>query len=108
MTIRTINRRSVCKLVAFAPLLPTLVTAEIALTEVLSPLREDEANARAFGYRTDGRRVNRNEYPEYDETQRCATCIQLREGSDELRGCKLFAGRAVHLNGWCKVWAAKE
>jgi High potential iron-sulfur protein len=73
----------------------------------LVKLTEDDPTAKALGYHLDAKKVDVKAFPTYKPTQHCGNCVQLQAGTGNERGCNLFAGKAVNVEGWCKVWVLK-
>ena len=73
----------------------------------LVPLSESDPTAQALGYHASAKTVDVKAFPTYKSTQSCSNCVQLQAGTGNERGCNLFVGKAVNINGWCKVWVQK-
>lgn len=42
------------------------------------------------------------------EGQTCGNCVQVQgKGNEQWRGCTLFPGKTVHVDGWCVAWSKK-
>jgi len=108
MSNSTFDRRKLLKgallSLAGAPLLPTLGSAA---TPALVPLTEDDPTGKALGYHEDAKTVDAKAFSTYKPGQSCSNCVQLQAGTGARRGCNLFAGKSVNVNGWCKVWVQK-
>ena len=74
----------------------------------LTPLSEDDPQARALAYVNDASTVDASAYPQYQSGQICANCalFQGAEG-DAMGACSIFPGRLVNAQGWCSVYAPK-
>ncbi len=74
----------------------------------LTPLTEDDPQARALAYVNDASTVDGAAYPQYQAGQACANCV-LFQGSegDAMAACSIFPGRLVDARGWCSVYAPK-
>lgn len=74
----------------------------------LPHLAEDDPQAVALKYVHDATQAER---PEKGGTpgdqQLCSNCQFLQAGEGEWRGCALFPGKGVNVNGWCSAWAPK-
>lgn len=72
------------------------------------PLKEDDPQAVALGYKADTAKVDKKKYPKHDVAQKCAGC-QLFQGkaADAAGPCSLFAGKDVAGKGWCSAWVKK-
>lgn len=73
----------------------------------LVKLTEADPMAKALAYHADAKKVDAKAFPTYKAGQRCETCAQIQAGTGSDRGCNLFAGKSVSINGWCKVWVPK-
>src|SRR5687768_7486075 len=107
MTDARYDRRALLKSVLIA--LPgAALVRNAAAQDSLPHMDESESLARAMGYVHDAKKINADQVPQYKAGSTCANCTQLqgKEG-DEWRPCKLFTGKLVNANGWCKVWQAK-
>lgn len=82
--------------------------ARISFADGLLKLSANDATAQGLDYHADAKTVDTNEFPEYEATQRCASCVHFIDAGDNQYGCKLMPGKQVNLNGWCKVWTAKS
>lgn len=73
----------------------------------LPPLSENDPTAKALAYYENAKKVDVKTNPTYKPNQLCSNCVQLQAGTGARRGCNLFAGKSVNVNGWCKVWVQK-
>jgi High potential iron-sulfur protein len=99
-------RRRILKNVLLAGALAPAVfphSSEAALIK----LTEDDPTAKALGYHESAVKVDQKAFPTFKENQKCGNCVQLQAGSGEERGCNLFPGKSVSIDGWCKVWVQK-
>jgi hypothetical protein len=95
--------------------LMTLVATGAALTTVAQAqaqaqtlLDEKDAQAVAFGYVVEAKRVDVKKYTKFAAGQNCANCVLFQgKGADKAGGCPLFAGKQVASSGWCSAWAKK-
>jgi hypothetical protein len=71
-------------------------------------LTENDPTAAALGYHINAKTVDVKKFPTYKPNQNCSNCVQLQPGSGNDRGCNLFTGKLVNVNGWCKVWVLKQ
>lgn len=104
---RTLLKTAIAGLVA----LPAagLVREAVADTPAAAPhLDEKDPMAVAMGYVHDVKKVDAAKNPQLKAGAKCHNCVQLqgKEG-DEWRPCNIFPGKAVHVDGWCKVWVQK-
>ncbi len=74
----------------------------------LARLNEDDATARALGYRHDAGQVDTARFPQFTAEQFCHNCALFQaSGGEEWAGCTIFPGRSVNANGWCSAWVKK-
>ena len=74
----------------------------------LTPLSEDEPQARALAYVNDASTVDSATYPQYQAGQVCANCARFQGADGDAMGaCSIFPGRLVDARGWCSVYAPK-
>lgn len=74
----------------------------------LARLTEDDATARALGYRHDASQVDTARFPQHTPEQFCHNCALFQaKGGEEWAGCTIFPGRSVAANGWCSAWVKK-
>ena len=82
----------------------TANAADLPILEVTDP------SAKALGYVTDAKNVDRKSplAARFVDGQHCANC-QLIQGKDgEVhRPCAIFPGKQVAAAGWCSAWAKK-
>ena len=69
-----------------------------------TPLDEQDAAAKALGYRQDARSVDTQAFPAWRRGQSCSTCALIEFGTARQRGCSLFPGKLVAAGGWCSGW----
>lgn len=102
---RTLLKSAIAGLVA----LPAAGLMREALADGAPPhLDEKDPMAVAMGYVHDAKKVDPAKNPQHKAGATCHNCVQLtgKEG-DEWRPCNIFPGKAVHVDGWCKVWVQK-
>jgi hypothetical protein len=102
-----IDRRRLLNYALWGAAAAQSLRAGIGRAEGLSKIDSSDATAKGLDYHADATSVDRGDYPEYEPTQSCASCLQ-RIDSGEQHGCKLMPGREIDLGGWCKVWTAKS
>jgi len=68
----------------------------------------NEPQAKSLGYVEDATKVDPKANPNYKAGQHCGNCLQaqLKEGEAYVP-CNIFPGKAVNMNGWCKVWVKR-
>ena len=83
----------------------------IASDAQMPKVSEDDAQAKALGYRHDNTQVDTSAYPKKanNPDQRCSNCALYvdAQGPDGWGGCGIFPGKLVNAEGWCNVWAPK-
>ena len=84
-----------------------LLQTRIASAQDMPKLAEDDPTAAAMKYVHDASNVDAASRPNPAEVQNCENCALLQAGEGEWRGCPIFPGKAVNVNGWCSVWAPK-
>jgi hypothetical protein len=104
---RKLARRQILKTTLLGVAGIAALRANTSHADGLAKLSRNDATATGLDYHADAKLVDSKDYPEYEASQSCATCIQLLASGDQ-HGCKLMPGKEVNLNGWCKVWAAKS
>jgi len=72
---------------------------------------EDDATAKAMGYRHDATQVDVAKYPRRDgeagSKQFCDNCQLYKAGSEDGWGaCAIFPGKQVAAKGWCNAWVS--
>jgi hypothetical protein len=84
----------------FATIVPTLSVVASNLGAAQSaPLDPKDATAQALGY------VTKSPNP----AQKCANCSLFQgSASDANGGCKIFPGKQVPADAYCKSWAKKS
>jgi hypothetical protein len=105
------DRRSLLKGAIGLAALPaaSLLRATDARAADMVKLEESDPQAKALGYVHDASTVDKAKNPMFKEGSNCANCLQIAgEDGEEWRPCKIFPGKLVHADGWCKVWVAKS
>ncbi len=77
-------------------------------TARLTPLTDEEPQARALAYVSDASKVDREAQPRFEAGQACGNCALFMGAEDAESGpCSIFPGRLVAVTGWCSVYAPK-
>jgi hypothetical protein len=64
--------------------------------------------AQALGYTEDASKVDPHSSPNYQAGDKCANCLQDSGPPGQTWGpCKIFAGKLVNTNGWCRAYVKK-
>ena len=85
-----------------------LTSASLVQAQTPAMVKDDDTQAVALGYKTDGTKTDVKKYPKYAATQNCSNC-SLYQGkpTDKAGGCPLFAGKQVAGKAWCSAWVKK-
>ncbi|NNF15463.1 MAG: twin-arginine translocation signal domain-containing protein [Gammaproteobacteria bacterium] len=112
--MKTPSRRQFLRnLGAAATAVPMLTIFEANADGVSSArLNEDDAAAKALGYRHSVADVDVTRYPRSKPVNgvqpNCANCVLFQARAEkEWGGCTIFPGKDVNAAGWCSAWAAK-
>jgi hypothetical protein len=77
-----------------------------------TPAKVDQTDslAKALGYISDAKRVDKAANPQYQAGATCSGCSWYQgKPADPAGGpCTFFPGKNVEANGWCHMWAKKE
>lgn len=74
----------------------------------LTPLTDDDPQAKALAYVSNAENVDREAQPRYEPGQACANCALFMGEPGAANGpCSIFPGRLVAATGWCSVYAPK-
>lgn len=66
----------------------------------------DDPQAKALDYVHDA--AEATDHSAYQEGSTCANCIQYTGDADAQWGnCRIFPGKLVNRDGWCKVWGPR-
>ena len=74
-------------------------------------LSQEDATAKAMGYKHDASEVDVSKYPrragEAGSKQFCHNCQLYKAGSEDgWGGCAIFPGKLVNSEGWCNAWVS--
>jgi hypothetical protein len=82
-----------------------------ALAEVAKVAKVDEKDsvAKALGYVSDAKHVDKKAEPKYQAGATCSNCswYQGKAGDPAGGSCTFFPGKNVDANGWCRMWNKK-
>jgi hypothetical protein len=103
------QRRDLLKSAVFGIVIVPLASLYTGNTHAaVSPLSEQDPQAKALGYVADANKVDGKSNPTFKSGQACSNCLQLTGTAGEsLRPCNLFPGKTVAAAGWCKAWTKK-
>ncbi len=73
----------------------------------LPELSPDDPAAKTLDYTPDTKLVDKSTNPGHNPGQVCANCSLVINVEGDRRGCAMFPGKSVSVNGWCKAWDAK-
>jgi hypothetical protein len=77
----------------------------MALAQAPAMVAENDAQAVALGYKTDGSKTDTSKYANYKQGQSCSGCALFQgKATDASAPCAIFANRAVSGKGWCSAW----
>ena len=107
MSDSKIQRRQILKGALLSAAGVTILNSERSEAAEMVKLTESDPTAAALGYHTNATTVDVKQFSTYKPTQSCSNCVQLQAGTGNDRGCNLFPGKLVNVNGWCKVWVLK-
>lgn len=69
---------------------------------------EDDPQAQALGYKTDGTKVDIKKHSNYAASQSCSGCALFQgKSADNTASCTLFDNKLVSSKGWCGAWTKK-
>ena len=92
----------------------TLVPATLALSATTQALAqpaqvdENDAAAKALGYKHDASKVDAAKYSTYTKGKVCSGCaLYAGKAGEPLAACPIFGGKLVNANGWCTAWVKK-
>ncbi|HKJ18805.1 MAG TPA: high-potential iron-sulfur protein [Xanthomonadales bacterium] len=75
----------------------------------LPRLSEDQAQAKALGYKTSTGDVDNELYPNHAADQACASCALFTgQPGQEWGPCGIFPGSQVNSGGWCSAYSRKS
>lgn len=95
------SRRQFLRMAAATALIPLLnIQARPAVAAPLPGLDESDPTAAALLYRKTQEEAKK--VAGYKPGSQCQNCALYTAGN---QGCKLFPGKSVEPEGWCKVWA---
>jgi len=73
-------------------------------------ISEDDATAKAMGYKHDASQVDVAKYPrragDAGSQQFCHNCQLYEAGDDGWGACAIFPGKQVNADGWCNAWVS--
>ena len=75
----------------------------------LPQLTPDETAAKALSYTEDATKVDVKSEPLFKADRKCENCalFQIDQAEGDYAPCKIFPGKVVNHNGWCRAWAAR-
>jgi len=79
-----------------------------ALAADAPKVSEDDATAKALGYKMDATKVDKAKFAKYAAGQECSNC-QFFQGkpTDAFAPCPMFGGKQVAGKGWCNAYSKK-
>lgn len=100
------NRRQLLRCTLLGSASVGLLQTTLSEADGLLPITPSDVTARGLDYHANANSIDRGDYPEYEASQHCASCVHFIDSGNQ-HGCKLMPGKEVNANGWCKVWTAK-
>jgi hypothetical protein len=86
--------------------LASLAIANTALAQ--AAVTDEDPQAVALGYKTDGTKTDAKKYPGYAATQSCSGCVLFQaQASGNTGSCAVFSNKLVASKGWCSAWTKK-
>jgi hypothetical protein len=75
-----------------------------------SKVNEADSVAKALGYVSDAKHVDKNANPAYQPGATCSSCSWYQGKPADAAGgpCTFFPGKNVDANGWCRMWNKKQ
>jgi High potential iron-sulfur protein len=85
-----------------------VAACRLAFAQGTASLSEDDAQAKALGYKSDATKVDQAKFPKYAAGQICGGC-QFYQGkpADVTGPCSVFPNKLVAAKGWCSTWVKK-
>ncbi|MFM7331606.1 MAG: high-potential iron-sulfur protein [Brachymonas sp.] len=82
--------------------------ATVAHAQAPATVGENDPQALALGYKTDGSTADKAKYPSYNANQSCSGCLLFQgKAGDATAPCAAFGNKLVAGKGWCSAWAKK-
>ncbi len=75
----------------------------------LAQIDENDATAKALGYRHATEQVDASKYPRHAAGQQCQNCSLYQANVGDQAGwggCSIFPGKLVNANGWCSAYVS--
>lgn len=110
------SRRDAVKLmVGTAVAIPVINLMGVGVARAAAPanaVAADDPTAVALQYHEDATKADRAAAArpgKPPEEQHCANCqfMQADAGEGDWKGCSLFPGKLINVNGWCMSWTLK-
>jgi len=110
------SRRDAVKLmVGTAVAIPVINLMGVGIARAAAPanaVTADDPTAIALKYSEDATKADRAGAARPGmppDQQHCAVCqfMLADQGSGDWKGCTLFPGKLINVNGWCTSWTAK-
>lgn len=99
------TRRHFLQLIPAAGVAIAVTNAGAADAPLLS---ESDPQAKALGYVTDAKRVDKAKFPKYKPPEHCAICHFYQGAATvPVAPCTIFGGKRVDGPGWCSAFAPK-
>jgi len=103
-----VSRRVLIELLAAGGLLAA-VPARTLAADSAPHVSPNDPVASALGYTEDATKVDTKASPNYQAGEKCANCLQNSGAAGATWGpCKVFAGKLVNENGWCRAYVRRS
>lgn len=84
------------------------LAAGAAHAQAPDAVHENDPQALALGYKTDGSKADKAKFPNYNANQSCSGCVLFQgKAGDASAPCAAFGNKLVAGKGWCSAWAKK-
>lgn len=79
-----------------------------AYAQAPAAVLENDPQALALGYKTDGSKADKAKFPSYNASQSCSGCVLFQgKAGDASAPCAAFGNKLVAGKGWCSAWTKK-
>jgi hypothetical protein len=79
-----------------------------AYAQAPAAVLENDPQAVALGYKTDGSTADKAKFPSYSASQSCSGCVLFQgKAGDAAAPCAAFGNKLVAGKGWCSAWTKK-
>lgn len=79
-----------------------------AYAQAPAAVLENDPQAVALGYKTDGSTADKAKFPSHNASQSCSGCVLFQgKAGDAAAPCAAFGNKLVAGKGWCSAWTKK-